>query len=57
MNKPPKIIFKHLGVREATHDRFEAARLAYAERVGHKVSMAEYMDLRSKQPFHTDHKT
>jgi hypothetical protein len=45
-----KTKFKHIAVREATHDRIAAAKKAYEAELGHKISMAEYMDIKSKPP-------
>jgi hypothetical protein len=57
-NETPKTTkFTHIGVREATKERIDASKLAYEKKIRHQVSMAEYMDLCSKQPFTTDYNT
>jgi hypothetical protein len=43
-----KIKFLHLGVRESTHARIMASKADYEAKIGHKVSIAEYMDALSK---------
>lgn len=43
-----KIAFKHLGVREETHDRIMASKADYEAKIGHKVSIAEYIDALSR---------
>lgn len=49
-----KIKFTHIGVRAETHDRIMDKKASYEAKIGHKVSIAEYMDALSKVclPFH-----
>lgn len=50
-----RVIFTHIGVRESTRKRLDDKLAAYIAKIGHKVSMAEYMDALSKVhlPFET----